>query len=261
MADKPSLIQSVDRAISSLDIISGFGQHGIGLKELSQQLGVNPSTTHHIVATLIAHKLVEQDSASKRYRLGIHLAELGNIALNNTSLATVARPFLEKIWDATGQTVSLLIFHGLLRTPLFDVRSRQLITASNTPLDVSTLHATGSGKLLLAFLPEQEFRTYLNSVRLEVFTGHTITDPQKLAEEIATIREERVSHDREEYGYGVRCISVPVQDASRRTVACIDMVFPAFDTGDERIRFMTDTMKSAASDLSSRLQGMGLVVP
>lgn len=261
MADKPQLIQSIDRAISGLDIISGFGQNGIGLKDLSQQLRVNASTTHHILATLIAHRLVEQDPSSKRYRLGIHLIELGNIALSNTSLATVARPYLDHIWDATGHTVSLLIFHGLLRTPLFDVRSRQMITVNSTPLDVSTLHATGSGKLLLAFLPEQELKTYLTTVRLERFTGHTITDQDSLYAEIIRIREEGVSHDREEYGSGVRCISVPVQDASRRMAACIDMVFPAFEASDERICFMTETMQKTARELSSQLQVIGLVVP
>jgi DNA-binding IclR family transcriptional regulator len=261
MAEKPLLIQSVDRAISSLDIISGFGQQGIGLKDLSQRLGVNASTTHHILVTLIAHQLVEQDPSSKRYRLGIHLIELGNIALSNTSLATVARPYLDHIWDATGHTVSLLIFHGLLRTPLFDVRSRQMITVNSTPLDVSTLHATGSGKLLLAFLPEQELRTYLSTVRLERYTGHTLTDPDGLCDEIVRIREEGVSHDREEYSNGVRCISVPVQDASRRTVACIDMVFPTFEADDERTLFMTETMQKAAFELSSQLQAIGLVVP
>jgi DNA-binding IclR family transcriptional regulator len=190
----------------------------------------------------------------------MHLIELGNAALNSTSLARVAQPYLDQIFQITGHTVSLLVFHGLLRTPLLDVRSRQILTANSAPLEVSTLHATGSGKLLLAFLPEQELKSYLGSMRLERFTGSTITDPQRLCEELARIRDQGASFDLEEYGNGVRCISVPVQDASRRVVACIDMVFPSFEADKDTMRRLTAAMQKPAADLSSQLRNIGLVV-
>jgi DNA-binding IclR family transcriptional regulator len=227
---------------------------------LSQQAGLNTSTTHHLVMTLIHHRILEQDASSKRYRLGMHLVELGNAALKNTSLARVAQPYLDQIYSTTGQTVSLLAFHGLLRTPLLDVRSRQILTANSAPLDVFTLHATGSGKLLLAYLPEPEINSYLKSQRLERFTNNTLSDPNQLLKELARIREQGVSYDLEEYGNGVRCISVPVQDASKRVVACIDMVFPFLEVDDQAMRSMTETMCNAAFELSMQLSKMGLTV-
>lgn len=260
MSDHPPLIQSVERAITVLDIIARAGENGITLKDLSGELGMNPSTTHHLVATLVYHAILEQDPASKRYRLGLHLIELGNAALNSTSLARVALPYLDEIFNQTGHTVSLLVFHGMLRTPLLDVRSHQILTANSAPLEVSTLHATGSGKLLLAFIPEQELRSYLGTMRLERFTGNTITDPDRLCEDLVRIREKGASFDMEEYGNGVRCISVPVQDASRRVVACIDMVFPAFESNEETMHRLTTAMQKAAIQLSAQLRSIGLVV-
>ncbi|RPJ51440.1 MAG: IclR family transcriptional regulator [Chloroflexi bacterium] len=260
MSDHPPLIQSVERAINVLEIIARGAENGISLKELSRELGTNPSTTHHLVATLVRHSILEQDPASKRYRLGIHLIELGNAALNSTSLARVAQPYLNQVFERTGQNVSLLVFHGLLRTPLLDVRSRQILTANSTPLEAFTLHATGSGKLLLAYLPEQELKSYLNSIRLERFTHNTITDPARLCEDLTHIREQGASYDMEEYGLGIRCISVPVQDASRRVVACFDMVFPSFEAGAETMRSLTAAMQKPAGELSNRLRSIGLVV-
>jgi DNA-binding IclR family transcriptional regulator len=260
MTEPSPLIQSVDRAISLLDIVAGSGENGISLKELSLQLELNASTLHHLVTTLTHNRILEQDAASKRYHLGIHLVELGHAAIKNTSLARVAQPYLEKIFAATGKSVSYLAFHGLLRTQLIDVRSQQIITAKSTPLDIFTLHATGSGKLLLAYLPEPEINSFLQSQRLERFTNHTLSDPQQLEAELAHIREQGVSYDLEEYGNGVSCISAPVHDASKRVVGCIDMVFPMIEMDDRARRSAAKIVNEATVDLSAQLMKMGLIV-
>lgn len=255
------IIQSVDRAIAILDLIATAGQSGIALKDISQGVGVNSSTVHHLLATLIKRQMLEQDPDSKRYRLGIHLIELGNAALSTTSIARVAQPFLDKAWDQTGHTVSLLVFHGLLRTPLIGVRSRKMVMVNSAPLEVSTLHATGSGKLLLAYLPAGEFQNYLDFARLERFTGATITDPGQLRGELDRIRANGVSLDREEYGDGVSCIAAPVQDSSKRVVGCIDMIFPSYSIDAEQQEQMITSVRQAARGLSNQLREIGLVVP
>jgi DNA-binding IclR family transcriptional regulator len=260
MNEPTPLIQSVDRAIHLLDIVAKMGENGISLKELSQQLELNASTLHHLVTTLTHNRILEQDPASKRYRLGIHLVELGQAAIKNTSLARVAQPYLEQIYAATGKSVSFLAFHGLLRTQLIDVRSQQIITAKSTPLDIFTLHATGSGKLLLAYLPEPEINSFLQSQRLERFTHNTLSDPQRLLAELARIREQGVSYDMEEYGNGVSCISAPVHDASKRVVGCIDMVFPMMEMDDQAMHSLAKIICKATFDLSAQLENMGLIV-
>jgi DNA-binding IclR family transcriptional regulator len=260
MSENQTIIQSVDRAVAILDAIAAAGQSGITLKEVSQAIAVNPSTVHHLLATLIHRQLIEQDPASKRYRLGIHLIELGNTALSTTSIARVAQPFLDRVWDQTGHTVTLLVFHGLLRTPLVGVRSRQMLTVNSAPLETATLHATGSGKLLLAYLPDHELQGYMHYARLARFTGATITDANQLRQELENIRANGVSFDREEYGQGVSCIAAPVQDASKRVVGCIDMVFPNYGFSEEQVNQMIRCLHQAAQDFSIQLRDIGLVV-
>ena len=260
MAENTPLIQSVDRAMAILDIIASTGENGIALKELSQKIGLNSSTTHHLVSTLSGRRVIEQDPLTRRYRLGLHLIELGSTALRSTSLARVAQPFLQEVWDVTGQTVTLLVFHGLMRTPLVHVQSRQMLTATSAPLEVATLHATGSGKLLLAYISEQELEHYLSIARLERFTSATISSPERLKEELACIRETGISTDREEFSGGVCCIATPVQDASRKVIACLDMIFPSFEMHPEDLSRMADHLKQVASGLSIKLREIGLVV-
>lgn len=259
MPQPPKHIQSVNRALGILDALSEAGDNGFTLGEISKKVQVNPSTVSHLINTLLHNQVVEQDPISKRYRLGIHLIELGNSARNSTSLARVAGQYIERLWEHTEQACSLLIFHGLMRTILMGLTSRKMLTAQGAPLDATTLHSTGSGKLLLAYLPEQEFQDYLRRTRLQRYTATTITDPEKLAEELDHIRQVGYSLDREEHGNGVRCIAAPVQDSTQTVIGCLDVVFPVFNVTDEQIEsWITATCKHA-SDLSDQLRSIGLV--
>jgi DNA-binding IclR family transcriptional regulator len=253
-------IQSVDRALAILDVLAKRDATGFSLSEIASRLSINPSTARHLLATLMARQVVEQDPISKRYRLGIHLIELGNSALSSTSLVRMAQPYVERLWETTGEAVSLLAFHGLLRTPLLQMQSRQLLHAQRAPLEIHTLHATGSGKALLAYLPEEELQEYLSHARLERFTNATITDPNALREELARIRAAGVAEDREEHGVGVRCIAAPIQDARLRVIGCLDLIFPTFGLTEERRQQMLAAIRQNALDLSAQLRDIGFVV-
>jgi IclR family acetate operon transcriptional repressor len=256
---KSTLIKSVDRAICILDALADAGPNGMPLGALSDELDINASTLHHLLATLKERQMVAQDPLTKHYRLGVHLIKLGSAALEISSLAQVAHEYLEEVGKQTGHGVSLLVFHGLLRTPLTDVTSRQPLTAKSAPLEISTLHATGSGKLLLAYLPDRELDQYLTQTRLERFTADTITDRETLLEELARIREQGVSIDRGEHGSSIWCVAGPVQDASRKVVGCLDSAFPAWGLTADDLSETVAIIRGAAEGLSGRLAEIGFV--
>jgi IclR family acetate operon transcriptional repressor len=257
---KATIIKSVARAISVLNLLAEMGPDGVPLRALSEELQMNSGTLHHLLATLKEHHMVAQDALTKHYRLGVHLVKLGNAALGATSLASLAQDYLREIGEDTGHRVSLLAFYGLLRTPLTHVASRRPLRAQSAPHDVSTLHATGSGKLLLAYLPEQELMQYLAQTRLERFTEATITDRDQLLEELQRIRSDGFAIDRGEYGSPVWCIAAPVQDASRRVAGCLDLVFPIVGYQSSQVSEMGESIRLTAQKLSERLLDIGLVV-
>ncbi len=241
-----------------LDLLAEAGSEGASVSGLSDGIGVSSSTVHHILSTLRERDIVEQDSSSRKYRLGIHLVRLGNVALQATSVPQVARPYLERISEETGRSVSLLAFHGLLRTPMTGISSSRPLVARHAPLRVSTLHATGSGKLLLAHLPKTEFEHYLRQAQLVRFSASTITDPDDLEAELEQIRAEGISYDREEYGEGVACVAAPVRDATLKVVGCLDLVFPTTTATEDEAAQFADAVRDAASELSDQLQDIGL---
>lgn len=253
-----NLIQSVERSIKILDGLSQSGNTGLTLGEISKIVGIHTSTAHHLLNTLITYQVAEQDPISKRYRLGIHLIVLGNSALASTTLARIARQPVEQLAKITGQSCSLLVFNGLVRMGILGTTSQQMLSAKAAPLEISTLHATGSGKLLLAFLPEQELLDYLSRTRLERFTASTITDPGKLVQELIQIRVNRYSLDKEEYGLGVNCISAAVQDATHSVVGCLDMVFPVYHIAPDLITDWIEKTCQAAAALTKQFHDIGL---
>ena len=254
------VIQSVDRSLAILDSLAKASDIGSSLGEISRDTGLHASTAHHLLATLISRQVVEQDAITKLYRLGIHLIELGNVAKKATSLTRLAMPFIEAAWDATQQATSLLIFHGLVRTPIISLDSQKMLTAQHAPLEPRTLHATGSGKLLLAFLPEGELENYLQRYRLERFTANTIANGDVLCQELEKIRQQGYALDHEEYGDGVRCISAPIHDATRQVAGCLDVVYPIFDVEDEQVREWIGDITRNAAGLSGQLRSFELVI-
>lgn len=257
----PLIIQSVDRAMAILDVLRPTGEQGLPLKEISTQLGINASTVHHLLATLIQRNLVAQDPTSQCYRLGLHLIELGHAALAATSLARIARDYVERLADATAQSASLMLFHGLQRTILVRTPRRQhLLSAQSVPLDRSTLHASGSGKLLLAHLAPNHLQEYLDQIHLERYSENTITDHAELLEELANIRARGVAQDRAEYSFGVCCISAPFSDASQRVVGCFDLVFPNIGLTNERLYEWIGMTKQVAAEFSDQLQKIDMRV-
>ena len=260
MSQSEKLIQSVERSLNILDALAHSGEMGSTLGEISKEVCLNSSTVHHLLNTLSIHQVVEQDQISKRYRLGVHLIELGNSAMVSSGLARFAQRYIERLWDITEQGCSLLVFHGLVRTPILGMSGRNLLSAQRAPLSISTLHATGSGKVLLSYLPEPDLQDYLRRMRLERFTAATLTDPEILLVELHKIRNQRHAQDFEEYSKGIRCIAAPIQDSSLRIVGCLDLVFPAVVLTETILQNWISLTCQCAQELSNQLREVGLFV-
>jgi DNA-binding IclR family transcriptional regulator len=253
-------IQSVERAIRILNALSRSHDAGLSLGQLSKEISINSSTTHHLLGTMMQEQVVEQDPHTKTYRLGIHLIELGNAALSSTGLARIARPYLEKLWLDTGKSISLLLFHGLMRSCILNSNTREMLSVRPALLEIDTLHATGSGKLALAYLPEKELENFLHQAKLTRFTSATITSAEKLVVDLERIRQQGFACDDEEHGEGVSCIATPIRDASRRVVGCFDLVFPLFNISDEKKQEWIKASLDCAHELEQKMVTIGLTV-
>jgi IclR family pca regulon transcriptional regulator len=218
--------QSLTRGLS---ILASFrGQKPLlGIADLSRSLGYQPSTTHRYVATLVHLGYLEQDAATRKYRLGPQVLDLGLAVINSMELRAVAAPYLRQLSDETGHTVNMAIRDGA--DIVYVERSRNRREGQREiDLDLNVgarlpAYCTSMGKVLLADLPDDEVLALLAGVTLRQRGPNTVTNPAALLKELVKVREEGLAVNNEELAYGLRSIAAPIRDRSGEAVAAINL--------------------------------------
>ncbi len=253
-------IQSADRVVDILEFLATVEDGRASLSQVSTALGLQPSTAHHLLATLRARRLIAQDAGTKQYSLGERLIELGQLALRSVDLVTLARPAVHALHAATGQNSCFVAFRGCHRSVL--VREieqgqafRPLTHLPQGAAPPPTQYGTAAGKLLLAYLPEGELQQYLHTTPLYRYTDRTITSVEALQAELERIRQRELATDAGEWLPQLACLAAPVRDASQRVIGCLDMTYPLDGRLDQDM--FARVMSREAHNLTERLQALG----
>ncbi|MGH3098304.1 MAG: IclR family transcriptional regulator [Streptosporangiales bacterium] len=216
-------VQSVERAVALLEAAAEAPPPGRPGAELATACGLNRATAWRLLATLEDHGLVERDPVTNRYAVGHAVSRMAANA-SVAGLVRRARPTLEAICAASGETANLAVPRRLGLTYVDEVAPRSVLAARWLGHHVP-VHATSAGKALLAWLPESEVETFL-SAPLAEFTPTTRTDREQLRAELADIRNQGYSVAVGELEAEVYGVSAPVLDARQRPFAVISVWGP-----------------------------------
>jgi DNA-binding IclR family transcriptional regulator len=211
-------VQSVRRAAALLEAIAGSPVPQ-SAPDLAERCGLNRSTAWRILATLEDEGLVERDPATNRYSVGHRMARLATAG--GESLARAARPHLADLSGRTGETVSLAVPRRLQLVYVDQVQAPHVMAADWLGRPVP-LHATSTGKALLAWLPDEELEPLL-ARPLERFTGSTISDPARLRTELARVRRRGYATSRGELETALWGASAAVRDRDERVIAVVSV--------------------------------------
>lgn len=251
------LNQSVEKAIA---ILSAFGpQHPhLGAAELARQLGLSRSAVSRLLASLECGGYVTQDPRTGRFRLGIRALELGYRCFQTNELVIASAPYLTNVAQQLEVHAHL---YGLLDGQLF----RYLTVPYPTGVSVlgaflfpGRAHATAAGKVLLAHLTRAQLTDTIGRWGLPAVTHRTLTDPVRLRTHLAEVRRGGYALDDEESAVGLRCVAVPVHDASGGVTAALSVSARSSRLPDERLLHVRDQLLEAAAHVSAAL---GCYVP
>jgi IclR family acetate operon transcriptional repressor len=215
-------IQSVDRALAALDTIGAAGAGGIGLSELARALGSSKSSALSLVRTLAERDFVAQVDGG-RYRLGLALARLGDLALSQITLYDVAMPVLRRLTDATARTARVGVFDDGYAIVIGRVDGPGSIRIESHLGRRELPHCSALGKAILSQLPDDAVRAIALRTGLPARTANTITDVDALLRELARVRERGFAIDDEEDSAGVFCVGAPVRDHRGECVGAISV--------------------------------------
>jgi IclR family transcriptional regulator, pca regulon regulatory protein len=250
--------QSLERGLAILGCFRGE-RPVRGIADIADELEMSRSTTHRYMSTLVALGYLEQ-GASRKYRLGLRVTDLGMSAMNSTGLREHARPYLEELRQQTSYTVSLAVLDGSDILYVDRVQSRRRgqgqghIDLNLAPGSRLPAYCTAMGKVLLANLPDAELHRLLSSMKLTNRTPNTITSKTALREELDQIRYEGLAVNDQEFAPEVHSIAAPVRDDAREVVAAVNMAAATSAIPlEELVGALSPHLVSTADRISARL--------
>lgn len=223
------------------------------LSEISQALGIPHSTLFGLLATLEDHGLIEKDNDS-RYFLSVRAMRLTPGILLNVELRDRGAPFLRALADRTHLTVNLAAHDGDGVTYLYSIETPERVLTRTVLGHTAPHYCTAVGKAILAFLPNATTERLLREVPLVRYTPNTITDPVRLREELALIRQCGYAVDREERNEGERCVGVPIRGRNGWAIAGCSVAGSTAHVTDEVVPRLAQEVLSTA-DVLARLMG------
>jgi IclR family KDG regulon transcriptional repressor len=249
---KSDSVKTVKRSIDILNLLAADGRQ-VGVVELSKRLKTSQSTVYRILSTLVAEGYVLQDPRTEKYGLGLQGIILAGAALNQLEIRKQAISLLERMATTTSCNANLGILHkdDVMYVARIDgPKSARMYTPIGRR---APAHATGLGKAILAFLPEEQVEAIINGRGLDACTPQTITDPAVLRQELRRTRERGYAIDREEFIPGVRCVAVPVRSQSGKVEASLSVSGSVFQVREENTEQLAGLLQDAAYELAGRL--------
>jgi IclR family transcriptional regulator, pca regulon regulatory protein len=253
---EPRYSQSLERGLAILGCFSP-SRPVLGIADIADDLGMSRSTTHRYVITLVALGYLEQ-GASRKYRLGLRVTDLGMAALSSTGLREHAHPYLEELRQRTSYTASLAVLDGAEVVLVDRVRSHrrgqaradlELRAGSRLPA-----HCTALGKVLLAGLPEDERDALIATIKLGRRGPNTLTSKKALRGELARIGPGGLAVEDEELAPGLYAIASAVRDDSGAVSAAASLSAHSSMISLQELRdALAPHLLAAADRISARL--------
>jgi IclR family transcriptional regulator, pca regulon regulatory protein len=254
---EPGFSQSLERG---LGILAAFTptQPLLGVSELARAVGLSRSTTHRYMATLTHLGYLQQDPATRRYRLGPRVLDLGFSAINSMELRAISAPHLQQLSDESGYTVNMAILEG--SDILYVERCRSARTGQreiDLNLHVGSrlpAYCTSMGKVLLAFLPVEERNALLDFIQLGRRGPNTLTDRRALEADLERVRETGLAINNEELAYGLRSIAAPVRSGAGEVAAAINLaVHSSMVSIEDLVARLSGCLKRTAAQISAQV--------
>lgn len=213
---------TVGKALDVLDMVAKAG-HPVRFSELLAQGTYPKATLYRFLQTLTNQGMLAFDPDQQSYALGVRLVRLAHAAWAQSSLAPIARPWLDALSKDIGETIHLA---QLDQGQVLYVDKRN----AARPVDmfsqagkVGPAYCTGVGKAMLAYLPTDELDRAIERQSFHRFTETTLASPEALREDLQTIRARGFAFDREEHEPGIICIAIPILTRGKRVLGALSV--------------------------------------
>ncbi len=246
-------IQSVERALGILEVLAKSNGE-IRLNAIAKALDLNVSTCHHLLSTLVENGYAAQSTHGQTYYLGGKILELYGSRMRQFNLTDLVMSDLRNLNEETGEAVHLSVLQGdrLVTLAVLDSRFPVRVVSGGVG-ESDPIHATATGKAILAWLPEIEMDRILSVKGFAKFTENTVTEHDILVDQLRLIRRKGIAYDHEEFQPGVCCVGAAIRDHFGAVIGAFSCSMPASRANNEHIRIVEESVKKAARAMMKSL--------
>jgi DNA-binding IclR family transcriptional regulator len=213
---------TVGKALDVLDMVARHGRP-VRFSDLLAQADYPKATLYRLLQTLTSQGMLTHDPDQGTYALGVRLVRLAHAAWAQSSLAPIARPYLDELAAETGETIHLAQM-DLGQVLYVDKRNAaRPVEMFAQAGKVGPAYCTGVGKAMLAYLSPEALEAALARQSFHHHTDHTLDTPEKLLAELTAIRARGHAFDREEHEPGIICCAVPILTRSGRVIGALSV--------------------------------------
>lgn len=228
-----------------------------GVTELAKEIGTNKSNVHRFLSQMEAIEVLYKDEERDKYRLGIKLFELGNRVQINNAFVKHSHPALIEVAKNITETVLI----GLLKNDsvfyIDKVESPQGLKISTQIGDYSPLYSKSIGKILLAYLSEEEQERLLFQIYNEniptTFTNHTLTSKEGMKKELMEVKRKGYAIEKEESEIGLICVAIPIFNQNQEVVASLSADGPANRFQSEKVKDYVSILQKGAENIQNKI--------
>ena len=251
-AAKERQVKSAGRV---LDLMTGLAAapNGLAFADLARLHHLPKSSLHGLLTVLTARGFAEYDPDLRMYSLGIRAWEIGQAYLHHQNLVRDALPLMERVVETINETVQLATLDGVENVYLAKVDCSHPLRLQSEVGGRIPAHATGLGKVLLAFLSQDELAARYRDVAIEGFNSNTIRTFSGLTAALDTVRRRGFALDDEEFTLGLRCVAVPIFGLGGDASFALSASVPLTRADDDHLSRALREIATASIDLSRRI--------
>lgn len=245
----PANIQSVDRALSILDLLAQ--NEDLGVSEIAGTLGVHKSTAFRLLSVLEAHQLIVQNGNRGKYRLGFGVVRLAGAAISRLDFVRESQDVCRALAAELNETINIAVMDAGAAVNVTQELGGGTVMVHNWLGQRTPLHATSSGKVLLAGQNRAAIDTVIAAGAAEV-TPFTITDPDALRAELDRVRLRGWASTTSELEIGLNAVAAPIHGVDGTVIGAVSASGPGYRLTEEIFPAVARRLAAAARGISIR---------
>lgn len=244
---------TIGKACNILEQVAAF-ERPVRFGELLEQSSFPKATLYRFLQTLTNQSMLSYDPDRQTYAPGMRLVRLAHSAWTQSSLAPVARPFLDTLSQEMGETVHLAQLDASQVLYVDKRNAKQPVEMFSQAGKIGPAYCTGVGKAMLAYLEGENLDRAISQQSFHRFTANTLANEAELRAELKDIRKCGCAYDREEHEPGIICIAAPILTSGGRLLGAISVTGPTTRTSLAQLAAWAPRVEDIALQIGKEAQ-------